>query len=319
MHQAIDIDDSELSEGRPQRPSVTLEQLRVFCAVAELEHVTAAAARLGMAQGSVSMLIRRLEAGLRLPLFDRVGRRVRLTDAGHVLRPIAARMLEDASRIEQLPMRYRDLEHGQLLIAAGRVVGAHRLPSWLAPFALDHPHLTIRIALTAADQLLPLLETGKADVIFVGSHIESPGIESIALERTEIVLVVSSRHPLAASADPLRELHRYRHLQHEAHTATRSHTAAALGDRGELALTVELEEGALHAALVAGLGFALMPRAVVGEDIASGRLVVLPLPGPSVVQEFSAARRSGAPGHARDAIWAYLGSVAATATHSLKE
>jgi DNA-binding transcriptional LysR family regulator len=76
-------------------------------------------------------------------------------------------------------------------------------------------------------------------------------------------------------------------------------------------MTVELEEGALHAALLAGLGFAMMPRSVIVDDIVSGQLVALPRPGPRVTQVFSAARRRVTPTPAQHAFWEYLSGLAA--------
>jgi len=69
------------------RPEVTLDQLHTFLAVAERQHVSEAAEALGISQGSVSTVVHRLEKRLGLPLFQRVGRNVRLTDVGRALRP----------------------------------------------------------------------------------------------------------------------------------------------------------------------------------------------------------------------------------------
>ena len=73
------------------RPDVTLDQLHTFLAVAERQHVSEAAEALGISQGSVSTVVHRLEKRLGLPLFQRVGRNVRLTDVGRALRPLATR------------------------------------------------------------------------------------------------------------------------------------------------------------------------------------------------------------------------------------
>ena len=69
------------------RPEVTLDQLHTFLAVAERQHVSEAAEALGISQGSVSTVVHRLEKRLGLPLFQRVGRNVRLTDVGRARKP----------------------------------------------------------------------------------------------------------------------------------------------------------------------------------------------------------------------------------------
>ena len=301
----------------PSRPAgldqsrITLDQLRVFAAVADREHITGAAKALRMSQGSVSGLVHRLEVTLGLPLFQRVGRNVRLTDVGESLRRLAARVLDEVSEIEDMSAGYHAVERGEIIIAAGRVMGAHRLARWVAPFAIAHPHLTVRISLAPMHTLVEMLLGGTADVVMLGSLVKAPEIESLILERTEMVLLVSSEHPLAAIPDPLSALATYRYLAHEAGTATEPRATEALAGAADASMTVELEEGALHAALLAGLGFAMMPRSVVVDDIVSGRLVALPRPGRRVAQVFSAARRRGTPTPAQQAFWEYLSGLAA--------
>jgi DNA-binding transcriptional LysR family regulator len=296
---------------RIDQSRVTLEQLRVFVAVADREHITGAAKALRMSQGAVSGLVHRLEATLGLPLFQRVGRNVRLTDVGESLRRLAARVLDEVSEIEDMSAGYHAVERGEITIAAGRVIGAHRLARWVAPFAIAHPHLTVRISLAPMHTLVEMLLGGTADVVMLGSLVKAPEVESIILERTDMVLLVSADHPLATTPDPLSALGSYRYLAHEAGTSTEPRASEALAGAADASMTVELEEGALHAALLAGLGFAMMPRSVVVDDIVSGQLVALPRPGRRVAQVFSAARRRVTPTPAQHAFWEYLSGLAA--------
>lgn len=291
--------------GRP-RPRITLDQLHTFLAVAEREHVTAAAAALRMSQGSVSALVRRLESTLELPLFHRVGRNVRLTDAGERLRWLAAQVLDGVHTIEQLHGGYSASEFGELSVASGRVMGAHRLSGWLGPFVREHPRINVHITLAPYQALLDLLRSGDVDVIVAGDTIDVPGLETLALERTQVIVVIAAGHPLASSRTPLRDLHRYRYLEHERGTATELRAADALAGRTQRAETVVMEEGALLAALLAGLGYAAMPRAIVQHELAIGRLVALARPGRPVLQTFSAARRAGAQTPAVQAFWEHL-------------
>ena len=306
---------------RHPRPRITLDQLHTFLAVAEREHVTAAAEALGLSQGSVSGVVRRLEATLGLPLLQRVGRNVQLTDVGRALRQLAVRVLEDVGQIEELRAGYLAFERGELTVAAGRVMGAHRLSEWLAPFVADHPEINVRLALAPMRSLVAMLIEGRADIILAGSSVRVPGVETVVLEHTQLVTVVAAHHPLASSRTAVRDLVSHRHLAHERGSATEALAAHALGVVLALANqdggahvdpenTLELEEGALHAALLAGLGFAAMPRSVVEPDIAAGRLVIIPLPGRGVSQSFAAARRRDLHTPAVEAFWAHLKRIA---------
>jgi DNA-binding transcriptional LysR family regulator len=302
---------SRLTAAGLDQSRITLDQLRVFVAVADREHITGAAKALRMSQGSVSGLVHRLETTLGLPLFQRVGRNVRLTDVGESLRRLAGRVLEEVSEIEDMSAGYHAIERGEINVAAGRVMGAHRLARWVAPFAIAHPHLTVRISLAPMHTLVEMLMGGTADVVMLGSLVKAPEIESLVLERTDMVLLVSAEHPLATLPNPLGELAAYRYLAHETGTATEPRATEALAGAADASQTVELEEGALHAALLAGLGFAMMPRSVVVDDIETGRLVALPRPGRRVAQVFSAARRRGTPTPAQEAFWDHLKGLAA--------
>jgi len=288
------------------RPEVTLDQLHTFLAVAERQHIGEAAAALGISQGSVSMVVHRLERSLGLPLFQRVGRNIRLTDIGHALRPLATRVFDDMAHIDELRSSYMNNERGEIAIAAGYVVGARRVPGWLAGFVATHPEINLHLTLAPFRVMIAMLLEGEVDLMFAGAGVDVPGVESMTMEHTEMVLVVAAGHPLARSRAPLRQLNRYRHLEHEQGTATRRLAAQLLGEHGEEAEGIQLEEGALSAALIAGLGFAVMPRALVEPDLAAGRLVLIACPGPAVAQRFSAARRDSGHTPALDLLWDHL-------------
>ncbi len=297
------------------RPRITLDQLHTFVAVAEREHLTKAAEALDLSQGSVSAQIRRLERTLHLPLLHRVGRNVRLTDVGREVHRLALGVLERAQLIEDIADGYLGVERGEVSVAAGPVIGAHRLPGWLAPFVQAHPQIDVHITLAPMEAAVEQLAVGRVDVVVFVTSDAKAGVpddwETLTLETTELVVVVSARHPLANSVDVARELARYRHLHHGPGSATERLARRLLEGQDEPAgLAVELEEGALVAALHAGLGFAVMPRAIVEPDIVSGRLTVLPHPGSRVPAVFTALRRAGPHTPAVSLLWGYLSKVA---------
>jgi len=294
----------------PRRGSrLTLEQLRVFVAVAELEHLTRAARAMRLGQGSVSTQVRRLEKALGVPLLHRVGRNIRVTDAGRNVQGLALELLKQAEAIENLAAGYQRGQQGQISVAAGLVIGAHRTSSWLAPFVKAHPRIDVRIAIMPMARAVEALSNGRVDVAILGMAVQSPVFETISLERTELVLVVAAEHPLAHVRQPMSQLASHRYLSHEQGSGTQQHATDVVGHHADLAATIELEEGALLAALHSGLGFAVMPRAVVESDIASGRLVVLNHGRHRVPAVFSALRRKGDQNPAVGTFWEHLRSV----------
>jgi len=297
------------------RPRITLDQLHTFVAVADHEHVTGAAEALRQSQGSVSAAITRLEAALGLPLFHRVGRNVRLTDVGRAVRFLAVRALDEAQQVERLARGYAAFELGEITIASGRVTGAHLLARWLAPFVREHPHIDVRLQLAPLQDLMAMLHSGASDVVLLGAAVSDDDVDVVTLERTELVLVVAAQHPLANRPAPMRELLEHRHLAHDPGTATHALARELLGDPA-VRLALVLDETALHAALLAGLGYAAMPRAAVERELLDGTLVELPRPGRPVHQEFRAARRRGLATPAADAFWRHLVAMSAPVSAS---
>lgn len=294
----------------PRRPGLTLDQLHTFVAVAELEHITAAATALRMSQASVSASVRRLERSLGVPLFHRVGRNIRLTDAGRAVRQLAIRTIDEARQVEQFAQGYAAFERGEITIASGRVAGAHLLAGWIAPFVRDHPQLDLRITLAPVRELLTVLHEGAADVVIVGARLREPDVETLLLDESELVVVAAPQHPLASGGPAIPSLSSHRYLAHESGSSTQTHAAQVMGDAALGLTALVLEEGALHAALLAGIGFAVMPRAVVAAEISDGRLVVIPHAGRRVLQPFTAARRRDLHTPAADAFWKHLAGIA---------
>ena len=109
-----------------------LRQLRYFEAVARHAHVTRAARELHIAQPALSKQIRSLEAELGVQLFDRVGRRVELSDAGRLLLPYARRVLRETELARDAIRQRADLSAGQVSIGAPPTVGTQLLPRILA-------------------------------------------------------------------------------------------------------------------------------------------------------------------------------------------
>jgi DNA-binding transcriptional LysR family regulator len=307
-------DLTSLSAQRPhaRRPlRITLDQLRIFSAVAEREHLTGAAHALRLSQGSVSAQVRRLERALGLPLLHRVGRNVRLTDIGRAVHIQALEALKSAQSIDDLATAYLQEDRGEITVAAGLVIGAHRLSGWLGPFVRDHPHIDVRISIAPLQAAMDSLLSGAADVVVVGAAVPAANVETIALERTELIVVVAAQHPLATHRAPLTQLGKYRHLAHEHGSATEMHASSVLHNDADESPMVEMEEGALLAALHTGLGFAVMPRAIVETDIAAGRLVVLTGEGSPVPVSFTAVRRMGPHTPVVDTFWNHLAQLGA--------
>ena len=176
--------------------------LTYFLAVARHQHFTRAAQALGIAQPSLSQQIMTLEAELGTPLFDRAGRRVRLTDAGEALLPYATRILAlvDEARAELTD--HVELRRGRVTIGTTPTAGTHLLPAALADFNRRYPGIDLRLHEAGSPDLIDLLATGDLDLAIVILPVRRPELTVARLLTEEVVLAVPPDHPLAAAPPP---------------------------------------------------------------------------------------------------------------------
>ena len=291
------------------RPRVTLEQLHTFVSVARREHVTRAAESIHRSQAAVSEQVRLLERTLGLQLLERVGRGVRVTPGGRAIERAAQIALRATQDVEQVAAEHRGLRTGSLAIAASNTTGVHRLPGWLASFALTHPGLDIRMRLANTALAVDLLRAGDVDCAVVEGPFETAGLEILVLEEDDLIAVVGATHPLAGMRRPSPSaLAAPRYLAREPGSGTEALAARVLGRAYGRSASLELGQAeAIRAGVLGGLGFAVISRTVVADDLAAGRIVALPLR--PARREFRAVRRPAALAPALIDFWRHLDEV----------
>jgi DNA-binding transcriptional LysR family regulator len=263
--------------------SPSLEQLRVFIAVAETGSFSAAALQLNRAQSAISYAVAHLEGLLGCALFERARRRPVLTEAGRALLADARRldlmMRELTARAEGLT---RGLE-GEVSLAVDVMFPDDRLVKVLQEFALAFPTVALNLQMEPIGGVLKLVVEGECDFGISGPNENWPdAIEASDLGSVRLIPVAAPRHALAAISGriPIYVL--------------RQHTQLVLTDRSRLTAgktfgvygtrTWKLGDlGAKHRLLLAGLGWGTMPEHMVHDDIQSARLVNLELADRSYV------------------------------------
>ena len=186
-----------------------IHQLRYFVAAAEAGSVTLAAKRCRVTQPSLSQQIRKLEAGLGVSLFDRMGRGVVLTDAGRALLPRARRILAEVRATTEGLRAEVEAGAGRLAIGAIPTIAPYLLPPVLAGLRRSFPacELVVREDLTAS--LVEAVAANELDVAITSTPVVHGLVEVEVVGREELVVVAPASHPLAGSvsltADDLRE------------------------------------------------------------------------------------------------------------------
>lgn len=265
---------------------MTLDQLRVFVAVAERGHVTEAARALNLAQSAASHAIAALEARHDVKLFDRIGRRIELTEAGRTLLVDARAILAEVERAELALSEFGALERGALSVMASQTIASYWLPQRLVAFRRAYPRVEVRLAIGNTAQVAEAVEGGAAELGFVEGTVRNAALDSTPAARDQLVLVVGPDHPWADGETPTAaSLAESEWVLREPGSGTRSafeEALAALGaDPARLRVAMELPSNeAVRAAVEAGLGATAISASVAAPSLESGllRLVDFRLP-----------------------------------------
>jgi DNA-binding transcriptional LysR family regulator len=273
---------------------MTFEQLRVFIAVAERLHVTQAAAALNMTQSAASAAVQALETGLGTKLFNRVGRRIELTETGRVFLPEARAVLKRLAQAEQTLAELEGLERGRLALWASQTIAGYFLPRFIARFHEKWPGIELSLVIDNTAGVARAVAAGDADIGFVEGDVEDPLLVRIDIGADQLVLVVAAGHSFAGrKAMQPEDLTRLKWTLRERGSGTRQiFEDAARGygiDPERLDVTLELPSNeAVRGAVEAGAGATVISRLVAEPRLTAGRLVMLPLAFPE--RRFTALR-----------------------------
>lgn len=257
---------------------MTLEQLRIFIAVAERQHVTKAARALNLAQSAASHAIATLEARHDTKLFDRIGRRIELTEAGEAFLAEARAVLARVERAELALSEFGTLQRGTLVVQASQTIASYWLPRHLVAFRRRHPQISIRLTVGNTAQVAAAVESGTAELGFVEGAVEKTHFASVPVARDQLIIVVSPEHPWAERKDvTVSELMEAEWVLREPGSGTRSafEDAMRVACAQDRALRIALElpsNEAVRAAVEAGMGATALSASVAASSIEAGLL-----------------------------------------------
>ena len=255
---------------------MTLEQLRIFVAVASREHVTQGARDLNLTQSATSAAIAALEARYQTRLFDRIGRRIALTEAGRLFLVEARGVLARAAAAEMVLSDVADLRRGSLAIAASQTVGNYWLPRFLHAFKHRYPGLTLTMRIGNTETVAKAVRDGEADLGFVEGDVEEPALASFPVAVDEMVLIVASGHDWSERGRPSPGALRFaRWVAREKGSGTRAVFETVLATLGVTDIDIAMElptNEAVAAAVEAGAGASILSRLAVASALRAGSL-----------------------------------------------
>ena len=262
---------------------MTLEQLRIFVAVAERLHMTRAAEALNLTQSAVSAATAALEARHGTQLFDRVGRGLALNATGAAFLPEARAVLAQAEAAERVLDDLAGLKRGSVRLFASQTIAAYWLPPRMAAFGRTYPEIQLHLSIGNTHRVVEAVLAGEAELGLIEGAEAAPRLARARVGADRLVVVAAPDHGLAGSGAALSaaDLKALDWVLREEGSGTRSEFEAVL-PRGvhakdlKTALVLPSNEAILSSVAASDLVTAISELAA-QPLIEAGRLVRLPL------------------------------------------
>lgn len=269
-----------------------LHDFRCLVALAEAANFSRAADRLGIAQPSLSLRMKRLEASLGRPLFDRLPGRVVPTAAGQQLVEHAREILARITDAERQASEVEGDVAGPVVIGAIPTLAPFVLPAVLNALAARHPGVEPRVVEDVSDKLMEMLERGELDVALLSAHAGTPTVHVETLAREPLLLLLPRGHRLALRrAVAWEDLDGERFLVlHEMHCL--SGQVSRVCERQSVRPPVYMQGAQLTtiAAMVsAGLGVSIVPAMMRASDTSDPARTYLPFAKDAPLRDLTAA------------------------------
>lgn len=255
---------------------MTLDQLRVFLAVAEHLHFSRAAEELYITQPAVSAAIQCLEAEYGVKLFHRIGRRIEITDAGKLLQVETQKILDHVALTERGLRELNDLQRGELNLGCSLTIGNYWLPDKLSKFKQQYPGISVNCTLANAEEICAGTATGTFDLGLVTGDIKASlksTLEEEVVGSERLLIVVGQSHPWFERAEvSLTEIVKTDWVMREAGSGVQQMLEQALQSWGinpdELNVTLVLNSSEMVKAVVeSGTGAAAIPELMVKKEL----------------------------------------------------
>jgi DNA-binding transcriptional LysR family regulator len=275
---------------------LNLHQLRIFRAVATHRSFSRAAAELYLSQPGVSQQVKALERSAGLPLLEKVGRGVRLTEAGNELLAYSERIFALLDETRLVLEELGGARRGSVKVAASTTAGIYIVPAALGAFHRRNPEVKLTLDVVNRFNVQERLLGDEVDMAVMGLIEDAHDLDVAEFVPNELVVIAPPGHSLARRACiSLDDLGRETFLLREAGSGTRTDVERLFSSRGvPLRVGMELRSsGAIKQAVAADLGISIMPHSALELELATGRLVTLDVEGFPVHRHWSLARRAG--------------------------
>ena len=263
---------------------INLHQLATFQVVAKHCSYVRAAEELHFSQPAVSAQIRQLEESMGIKLFDKIGRKTHLTQAGEELYLYSQKIFAIIDETMETMEALRSPYHGRLSVGADTTVGTYVVPKLLGNFHQLYPDVEITLEVVNRGYLVDALVNNRIDMVIMGKIPTEVPVFAAPFAPNELVLVAPPTHRLAGCVRvPFVELAREHFLLREVGSGTRSALESAFQEAG---LPLVGNNSAIKQGVASGLGIALISRVALDMELETNRLVILDVEGFPIMRQW---------------------------------
>jgi DNA-binding transcriptional LysR family regulator len=261
----------------------------MFYTVAKKKSFTMAARELFLTQPAVTIQIQKMEADYGVKFFDRVGKKIFLTESGKILFSYAEKILTFLAQAEEALIDVKELKSGKLAIGASATVGSYYLPQIFKVFRKRYPGIEIEMNLSNSYVVVEDVLALKADLGFVSRLHHLERLVVIPFLEEELVLIVPPDHPLAHKGEVLLEdLSGQPFILRETGSATRDLIEEGVAKKGvSMKVVMDLASNeAIKKGVGDGLGISIISKYVVQQEVNQGLLRMITFANERVMRKF---------------------------------
>ena len=277
--------------------NVTIRQMQVFMEVAERLSLARAAERLSLTPSAVSFQVKQIELQTGFALFERVGRRVALTDAGELLVEYARVVLRSLQEADQAMAALKGTSGGRVRLGLAST-SKYIVPHMIARFRAAYPGVTVHLQEGNRARVLHLLTYGAIDLAVMGQPPPDADVLAARFAPHPSIIIAPAGHPLAgARSVPLDALAGEPFVMREDGSGTKAMTDAhfrAAGFQPRTAMVSSSNE-MIKQAVMAGMGLALLSQHTCSLELALGLLTLLPVEGFPLMRSWYIVQRRTLP------------------------
>lgn len=267
----------------------TLNQLRIFVEVVRKESITKAAEALHLTQPAVSIQLKNFQHQFDIPLTELINKKLYITDFGREIAVAAENLLNEAYAISYRTMAYKGKMAGRLRISAAST-GKYVIPYFLADFLKQHDEIELELDVTNKSRVVESLEKNEVDFALVSALPENLALRTIVLMENKLFLVGNQPLPEATGFDSsMHILSSIPLIYREYGSATRLAMETFIAEHAlEVHKKIVLTSNeAVKQAVIAGLGYSIMPLIGIKNELLNGQLQILPLQGLPIASQWN--------------------------------